>query len=127
MALNFTQMGAAGWVARIDGIPLYLSDESGAVDRAQADLAAKVAASLPAVRDAASAYLDLFVDRTKACGRSDEPWWLDEIEFRGLACEGHAAYALHFTLAGDDGGLWTVEMRAFEDQHRPFRFERRQG
>ncbi|TXN20837.1 hypothetical protein [Methylobacterium sp. WL19] len=127
MALNFTQMGAAGWVARIDGIPLYLSDESGAVDRAQADLAAKVAASLPAVRDAASAYLDLFVDRTKACGRSDEPWWLDEIEFRDPAGEEGTAYALHFTLAGDDGGLWTVEMRAFEDEHRPFRFERRQG
>ncbi|WP_419953049.1 hypothetical protein [Methylobacterium sp.] len=127
MALNFTRMGPATWVARIDHITLYLGEENGEVSHVQAGLATKVAASLPAVRDAASAYLDLFVDRTKACGLADEPWWLDEIEFRDPAGEGGAAYVFHFTLDGDDGGLWAVEMRAFEDEHRPFRFERRQG
>ncbi|WP_244478202.1 MULTISPECIES: hypothetical protein [unclassified Methylobacterium] len=72
MALNFTRMGPATWVARIDHITLYLGGE---VSYAQAGLATKVGASLPAVRDAASAsaYLDLFVDRTKASGRPDEP------------------------------------------------------
>lgn len=73
MALNFTRMGPATWVARIDHITLYLGEENGEVSHVQAGLATKVAASLPAVRDAASAYLDLFVDRTKASGRPDEP------------------------------------------------------
>lgn len=127
MALNVTRMGPAAWVARIDHINLFLGDEDGEVSRAQAGLAAKVAASLSVLRSAAEAYLDLFVDRTKASGRADEPWWLDEIDFRDPAGEGGAAYAFHFTLDGDDGGLWTVEMRAFDDEHRPFRFERRQG
>ncbi|CAA2100606.1 hypothetical protein MBUL_00756 [Methylobacterium bullatum] len=34
MALNFTRMGPATWVARIDHITLYLGDEDGEVSHA---------------------------------------------------------------------------------------------
>ncbi|KMO32650.1 hypothetical protein VQ02_23325 [Methylobacterium variabile] len=120
-------MGPAGWVGRIDHVRVYLSDENGEASRAQAAVADMVSESLPALQDAASTYLDTFVDRQKACGSADERWWLDEIDFRGHPDAAPIAYSLLFTLHGDDGGLWTVDMRVFEDGHRPFRFERLQG
>ncbi|KAB7783598.1 hypothetical protein [Methylorubrum populi] len=125
--MRYTCMGPAGWVGQIDHVRVYLSDADGEVCPAQAAVAAVVTASLPRLRDAASAYLDRFVDRAKACGSAQEPWWLDEIEFRDHAGDETVCYALHFSLQGDDGGLWTVDMRASADGHRPFRFERRQG
>lgn len=127
MGVWYTRMGPAGWVGQIDHVRVYLSDEEGEICRAQAAVAAAVTASLASLRDAASAYLDLFVDRGKACGRAQEPWWLDEVEFRDQTEEETVCYALHFSLHGDDGGLWTVGMRASADGHLPFRFERRQG
>ncbi|SFL02801.1 hypothetical protein [Methylorubrum salsuginis] len=127
MPLPYERMGSDGWVAQIGPVRLYLSDESGAVSRGQAALAEAVAGSLDARRAAASAYLDLFVDRRKACGDAEEPWWLDEIDFRARPGEAATGYAFLFTLHGDDGGLWTVDMHAAADGHRPYRFERRQG
>lgn len=127
MTVRYARMGAVGWVGEIGPVRLYLDDRDGAVNPTQAALAEAVAGSLAACRDAAAAYLDLFVDRQKACGDAQEPWWLDEIDVRAGAGDDAAGYALHFTLHGDDGGLWTVDMRASPEGHRPSRFERRQG
>lgn len=127
MEADYTRAGPAGWVRQVGPIRLYLSDANGAPSPTQVAVAARVSDSLGALRDAAASYLDLFVDRARACGRADEPWWLDEIEFRDHAGSDPVCYALQFTLEGDDGGLWSVDMRADADGHRPFRFERRQG
>lgn len=129
--MRYTRMGPAGWVGQIDHVRVYLSDADGEIGRAQAALAAGVTASLARLRDAASSHLDLFVDRAKACGSAQEPWWLDDVEVRDHAGqeagEETVCYALPFSLHGDEGGLWTVGMRASADGPRPFRFERRQG
>lgn len=125
--MTYTRWGRGGWVREIDRVRIYLGDENGEPNAAQAEVADLLALSLPALREAAAAYLDLFVDRRKACGREGEPWWLDEIEFREGRTDDGVSYLLHLTLDGDDGGLWTVEMRALADEQRPFRFERRQG
>ncbi|WP_019904945.1 hypothetical protein [Methylobacterium sp. 77] len=127
MVADFTRAGPAGWVRQVGPIRLHLSDENGAPNAAQVAVADLVTASLGPLRNQAASYLDLFVDRAKACGRGDEPWWLDEVEFRDPASFDPVCYALRFTLEGDDGGLWTVDMRAEADGHRPIRFERRQG
>jgi hypothetical protein len=127
MDVRYTRTGAAGWVGQVGPVRLHLGDDGGAPCPAQVAVASVVAESLDGLRDTAAAYLDLFVDRARACGRADEPWWLDAIEFRDHAGSDPVRYALHLTLAGDDGGLWTVDMRAQADGHRPFRFERLQG
>ncbi|MGU3362247.1 hypothetical protein ACLBWX_18120 [Methylobacterium sp. M6A4_1b] len=127
MEADDSRAGPAGWVRQIGHVRFHLCDANGAPGPAQAAVAAIVAASLGPLRDEAASYLDQFVDRTGACGRADEPWWLDEIEFRDHAGSDPVCYALHFTLEGDTDGLWSVDMRALADEHRPFRFERRQG
>ena len=127
MALKYTRMGMEGWVGQVDAVRVYLSDADGEMHKVQAAVAAAVIDSLPFLQKAASAYLDIFVDRLKACGSAAEPWWLDEVDFRGRAEEARVCYSLLFRLNGDDGGLWTVDMRVFEREHRPFRFERLQG
>ncbi|KQP31859.1 hypothetical protein ASF49_10560 [Methylobacterium sp. Leaf104] len=127
MATDYSRAGPAGWVRQVGPVRLHLSDENGAPSPAQAAVAAVVAASLGSLRDKAASYLDLFVDRARACGRADEPWWLDAIEFRDHAGSDPLCYALHFTLEGDADGLWSVDMRVLADAHRPFRFECRQG
>ncbi|MGX7703860.1 hypothetical protein [Methylobacterium sp. Gmos1] len=84
MTWGFTRMGVDGWVGRIGHVRVYLDDENGEANRAQAKIAEAVRQALPSLRDEAAAYLDAFVDRIRVCG-ADEPWWLDEIEFRGHA------------------------------------------
>ena len=126
MTLSYTRAGS-GWVAAIGPIRLYHDDRNGAVQPAQAAVADAMPASLPALRATAADYLDLFVDRRRACGDDAAAWWLDEVEFRDHPASDPLVYALHFTLAGDEGGLWTVDMRVGTDGHRPIRFERRQG
>ncbi|WP_407519639.1 hypothetical protein [Methylobacterium oryzisoli] len=125
--LRYVRLESGGWVGQIGHVRVYVSDEEGAPSRAQAAVAAMVARALPALREAASAYLDTFVDRRKACGSAQEPWWLDEIDVRDRAGKERISCALLFTLHGDDGGLWTVDMQESVEGHRPFRFERRQG
>lgn len=127
MSLEYARTGPDAWVGQVGHVRLYLSDEGGAVSPVQAAVAARLAGSLDTLCQVASAYLDLFVDRRRTCGRAEEPWWLDEIDFRDQDPQSPIGYALLFTLHGDDGGLWTVEMRASEGGHRPYRFERRQG
>lgn len=127
MDLVFKLTKHGGWVGEVGQIRLFLDDAGGEMNRAQAELAERVMFSLSSLQAKASAYLDLFVDRTRACGGEHESWWLDEIDFRDPGGASPNCYALLFTLVGDDGGLWTVEMRAGANEHRPFRFERLQG
>jgi len=115
------------WVAEIGHVRMYLENENGEKNAAQAVMAEQVCESLSTIQAKASAYLDLFVDRAKACGNSDEPWWLDEIIFRGPDPHGQVTYSLFFDLQGDDGGLWIVDVLPKYGEHRPIRFERRQG
>nr|USU32137.1 hypothetical protein NG677_23200 [Methylobacterium sp. OTU13CASTA1] len=126
MTLSYTRAGS-NWVAAIGPIRLHLDDRNGAIHPAQAAVADAMPVSLPALRATAADYLDLFVDRHRACGDDAAAWWLDEVEFRDHPASDPLVYALHFTLAGDEGGLWTVDMRVGTDGHRPIRFERRQG
>lgn len=127
MTLTYTRIGTDGWFADIGPIRMFLSDENADMNKSQVVVAAVVAASLSAIREKGAAYLDLFVDRQKACGRAEEPWFLDTVEFREHTGQDPVCYSLLFGLDGDDGGMWTVDMRAHETEHRPFRFERRQG
>ena len=126
MALHFTG-GDSGWVGKIHQVNVYVADNNGAPSAAQVMLAEDIASKLPPLETQVSDYLDMFVDRGRACGNASEPWWLDEIDLRlgGQGCS--TTYSLHLTLDGDDGGLWTVDMRPLEGEHRPVRFERLQG
>lgn len=108
-------------------VNMWLADDDGATNASQVEVARRIARSLPILKAKAADYLDMFVDRTRACGNREEEWWLDEIEFREGWREGTITYAMHFALNGDDGGLWKVYMRANDNEDRPFRFERLQG
>lgn len=108
-------------------VNMWLSDEEGTVNGAQLEVAQRIADSLPIIKTKAADYLDMFVDRARASSSGTEEWWLDEIDFREGRQDGALTYAMHFSLNGDDGGLWTVYMRVRENEDRPFRFERRQG
>ncbi len=122
--LEFKAAGESGWRATAGRVAIFVDDRNGAPDSAQADLANKLAANLDALAKQGAHYLDMFTDRAKICGRTDEPWWFDEIDMRGLK---PGACLLSFTLEGDDGGLWTVEFVDRHEQFWPVRFERRQG
>ncbi len=126
MTLHFTG-GLAGWVGQICKVNLWLADRDGAPNPRQVCVATQIAESLHILEAKAANYLDLFVDRAKACGDAEERWWLDEIDFREGLLEDVLTYSLHFRLQGDDGGLWTVTVLARDDEHSPFRFERLQG
>ena len=108
-------------------VNMWLSDEEGTVNGAQLEVAQRIADSLPIIKTKAADYLDMFVDRARASSSGTEEWWLDEIDFREGRQDGALTYAMHFSLNGDDDGLWTVYMRVRENEDRPFRFERRQG
>lgn len=108
-------------------VNIWLSDEDDMARSRQLEVAQRVAASLPIVQAKAADYLDMFVDRARASGNADEEWWLDEIDFREGVQDGALTFEMHFSLNGDDGGLWAVYMRVRENEDRPFRFERHQG
>ena len=127
MDLTLRGIDRPTWVGTIGKIRVYLDDQSGAPVPAQVEIARQLADALAAVSARAAAYLDLFVDRARACGNGDEPWWLDEVDLRRRDGDHPSTYALVFSLDGDDGGMWTVDLRVTGAEHRPVRFERRQG
>jgi len=111
----------------IRAIEVYVpGGEAGPTSDALA-LAEEIAASIDTFAERARGYLDLFVDREKACGNPQEPWWLDEIELGYDAGSGRPAAALVFTLHGDGDGFWKVVFRRAGPEIRPYRFERLQG
>jgi hypothetical protein len=114
------------WLGEGAGTTFYLDGPAGAVPADQAAAAERIAGSLAAFRDRAAAYLDLFVDRAKACGSADEDWYLVEIHMRGGQGKPVRARPL-LMLDGDDGGMWSVELRDTGDDWWPVRFERDQG
>lgn len=124
--MDLTFAGAA-WIGTIGTTRIFLDDEAGAPAAAQVAIARHLEDGLATVSGRAAMYLDLFVDRARACGRGDEGWWLDEVDLRRGDGDDPATYALLFSLDGDDGGLWTVDMRVTGAEHRPVRFERLQG
>jgi len=124
MTLNFVK-GSQAWFAKVGMIEIYLPDHAGELDRDQVRVAEEIEQNLPSLQLRASSYLDRFVDRAKACGKDEEPWWLEEVEFRASAPV--PRYYISFTLDGDDGGMWSVEMLVNNGEHRPVGFERRQG
>lgn len=125
MGLQFTR-ASASWTAQIDGKSIYLDGSAGGPDPAQASIAERLSGELAGVAAQATAYLDTFVDRRRACGDPHGDWWLEEVEMRGLETS-PSRCRLGFTLAGDDGGYWTVEFLVKPDEFRPVRMERVQG
>lgn len=124
MTLEFQGGRGTGWRAPAGRIAIFIDDREGNPDPVQVALANRLAGRVEAIEKQAAQYLDVFVDRARACGKADEPWWFEEIEMRGLnprTCH------LAFTLDGDDGGLWTVEMVERHERLWSVRFERRQG
>ena len=103
-------------------LALYVPD-AGEVDKRAI---ATLRSGLPALDQAAMRYLDLFVDRNLASQMPDEQWTLEEVEFHQPDDRPLRA-RFHYTLQGDDGGLWAVEFLTNQDPWRPVRFERRQG
>ena len=124
MALEFQGGPVTGWRAPAGRIAVFIDDREGKPDPAQAAFADRLTHNAEAVEKQAAHYLDMFVDRARACGKADEPWWFEEIEMRGLK---PGTCHLVFTLDGDDGGLWTVEMVERHETLWPVRIERRQG
>lgn len=126
MVLQFTG-GKEGWATTIGHVRLWLADKDSAPNAEQVAIAERIAECLPVLETNAANYLDMFVDRARACGDGKEHWWLDEIDCREDRQDGPTTFSLYFSLHGDDGGLWTVDMRASNDGYRPFRLERLQG
>ena len=126
MAPNFERLAGTTWKAHVDGVGIFIDDQAGQPEPTQLAIASRLAADLPAIRAQGASYLDLFVDRKKACGTDNEEWWLDEIEMRGMQKDDPRC-RLFFTLHGDGDGQWTVEMRVRADRFHPIRFERHQG
>lgn len=126
MTPKFEQLADKSWKAAVDGVDIFVDDSDGQPEPAQFAIAQRLAESLAAVRDEAARYLDLFVDRRKACGRDGEEWWLEEIEMRGMR-NNRPRCGFFFTLDGDDGGQWTVDMAVWPDRFHPIRLERNQG
>ena len=122
--LEFRSVEPNGWRASIGLVALFVDDDDGRPDRTQSALADRLAARVNALEEQAGRYLDLFVDRARASGRDGEAWWFEDIELLGLAA---GAFQLSFTLEGDDGGLWIVEMIERHGCYWPVRLERRQG
>lgn len=113
------------WRAVVGGVAVFVDDENGAPHAMQRAIAERLGATLDDVRIQAAHYLDMFVDRARACGNANEAWWLDEIELRDMSLQ-RPRCRLSLTLEGDDGGQWTVEMIAEADHFFPIRFERLQ-
>ena len=121
MSLAFAAHGRA----EIGPVALWITPLATGFDPFQQALAEQIAAELDTVRHLATRYLDLFVDRARACGKADEDWWLDEIDLRPATAERPIVH-VHFALDGDDNGLWTVDMKRLPDSWWPIRFERLQ-
>lgn len=124
MALEFQGGGANGWRTAAGRIPIFVDDGGGRPDASQVALVEELVATLDSVAAQAAQYLDLFVDRRRACGGADEEWWFEEVELRKLKPD---TCQLSFTLYGDGDGLWSVEMVARHGTFWPVRFERQQG
>lgn len=131
MTLEIRRLKTGGWEAFIRAgtrdIPVFMEDQAGQPDGAQVAIARRLAASLDKVTERAARYLDLFIDRPKACGSREEEWWLDEINLRDLPREAPFLCQMHFTLYGDGDGMWTVDLVVRDKEFRPIRFERLQG
>ncbi|WP_374527779.1 hypothetical protein [Novosphingobium sp.] len=121
------KFGEAGcWFGSSEGTYFYLQGVDGSACPDQEAAAERIAQSLEAFKAKAVAYLDLFIDRAKACGHEGEDWAFVEIELNGGLGAPVRASPL-FMLSGDDGGMWSVELRDMGNEWRPVRFERRQG
>jgi hypothetical protein len=126
MAPKLERLAGPAWRAEIDGVAVFLDDRKGQPDPSQHAIALRIAEDFAGIRAKATSYLELFVDRAKACGSGNVEWWLEEIELRGMQ-DNRSRCSFGFTLHGDDGGYWTVEMTAWPHEFRPVRFERKQG
>ena len=124
MALEFQGGRGTGWCAPIGRITIFVDDRDGRPDPAQVAFADRLANVPEIIEKQAAQYLDMFVDRARACGNANEPWWFEDIELRHLEL---GTCHLAFTLDGDDGGLWTVEMVERHETLWPVRIERRKG
>jgi hypothetical protein len=125
--VDFKRGWDGSWRGSIGAIAVFADDATGQPNPSQAALAELLVSSLDAVKQRASNYLDLFVERGKVCGDPTEEWHLEEVEMRGLPPVPVPMCQFNFTLAGDDGGLWQVEMSLHGEIFSPLRFERRQG
>lgn len=121
MTLAFAAHGRA----EIGRVAIWITPTANGFDAFQQALAERLVAELPTLRHIATRYLDMFVDRTRACGKRDEDWWLDEIDLRACSTD-RPVIPLSFTLDGDDNGLWMVDVRLAHDSYWPIRFERLQ-
>jgi hypothetical protein len=125
MELRLSTAGLPVSSGMIRGIRILLDAFGGTPDATQLVTAQRLEVDLPRISRQAADYLDLFVDR--ASGNAEACWWLDEIDFRSHVGLEPRTYGLLFSLDGDDGGAWTVDVRVTDTGHRPFRFERYQG
>lgn len=121
MSLQFAPHGRA----MVGHVAIWVTMRDGVADTAQLGLARQIVAQLTHIEHIAGTYLDMFVDRARACGNGDEPWFLDEIDLRAASGD-RPVIPLIFALDGDDNGLWTVDLRLSQDQFWPVRLERLQ-
>ncbi len=120
--------------AVLDNYMIVVETPRGSATDQQLALAQDIVENLHSHLERATRYLDLFVDREKACGNADEQWFLDEITLLDHDHGAALVYKAGSSLTGDDGGCWTVRIRAFdysENPHErgiiPFSFSRDQG
>ena len=126
MTIAFKKLAGPTWTAEVGGVTIFIDDQNGQPDPAQHAIALRIAANFPGTCAKATSYLDLFVDRSKACGSDNEEWELIEIELRGM--QNHRPRcSFCFALNGDTDGYWTVDLTAWPDEFNPVRFERNQG
>ncbi|QJQ31382.1 hypothetical protein GV829_02075 [Sphingomonas lacunae] len=126
MKLNFRSTTSGAWVADVGEIQCFNYHPEGPDQTALAladDLTDGMDTSLRRARD----YLDLFVDRGKACGDPQEDWQLIEMELGTQHANGRPFVRLCFDLHGDDGGYWSVYFRQAQNEIRPYQFDRTQG
>lgn len=124
MPIMFNQVSDGSWAGTADGVRFFVDDDGGKPHGDQQVLANLIAANLNAIKKQAADYLDLFTDRARASGRLNEEWFLEEIEMRCLSGSSAGRFELNFTLCGDDGGYWCVQLRHCDGAMLPIRFGR---
>lgn len=124
--MDFVRTSSGAWVADVGHIHCYCYQPQGP-DTASLALAQAITGSIELYVKRARDYLDLFIDREKACGRQKEEWTFLEMELGCQPSNGRPFARLAFDLLGDDGGYWTVHFREVQQEIRPYQFDRMQG
>ena len=84
----------------------------------------RLALSLKDVEAQASAYLDIFVDRSRFANA--DTWHLESIEAGRDPTSPVSELAVHFSIEGDIYGRWTVTLQEQDTRMFPVAFGRRQ-